>query len=90
MANHKSAFKRIRQNEKRRLQNRIQRGNMRASVKAVHNALDNGDAEAAKGLLQKAIALIASSSSKGILHRNAASRRISRLSLAYNKAVATK
>jgi small subunit ribosomal protein S20 len=90
MANHKSAFKRIRQNEKRRLQNRVQRGHMRASVKALRGALESGDTDAAEGLLLKAIAIIDSSRSKGVLHRNTASRRISRLSLAYNKAVAAK
>jgi small subunit ribosomal protein S20 len=88
MANHKSAIKRIRQNDKRRLQNRIQRGNMRASIKAVRTSLEEGKLEQAQGQLLKAIALIDSSNTKGVLHRNTASRKISRLTLAYNKAVA--
>ena len=88
MANHKSALKRIRQNEKRRVQHRIQRGNLRASVKAVRTAMADGNLEEAEVLLRTAIALIGSSSSKGVLHRNTASRRISRLTRAYNKAVA--
>ena len=90
MANHKSALKRIRQNDKRRVQNRIQRGNMRASVKAVRTAMADGKLDDAKALLRSAIALIDSSSSKGVLHKNTASRRISRLTRAYNKAVAAK
>ena len=88
MANHKSALKRIRQNETRRLRHRNQRGNMRAAVKAVHTALEEGKFEEAKGLLLTASALIDSTASKGVLHRNTASRRISRLTRAYNKAVA--
>ncbi len=90
MANHKSALKRIRQNDKRRLRNRVQRGNMRASVKAARTAMADGKLEDAEVLLRKAIALISSSSSKGVLHKNTASRRISRLTRAYNKAVAAK
>jgi small subunit ribosomal protein S20 len=88
MANHKSALKRIRQNETRRLRHRTQRGNMRAAVKAVRTALEEGKFEEAKGLLLTASALIDSTASKGVLHRNTASRRISRLTRAYNKAVA--
>jgi len=88
MANHKSALKRIRQNDKRRLRNRVQRGNMRASIKAVRTSLEEGNLEQAQGQLLKAIALIDSSTTKGVLHRNTASRKISRLTLAYNKAIA--
>ena len=88
MANHKSALKRIRQNEVRRLRNRTQRGNMRAAIKAVRTALEEGKLEEAHGLLLKANSLIDSTASKGVLHRNAASRRISRLTRAYNKALA--
>ena len=88
MANHKSALKRIRQNEVRRLRNRTQRGNMRAAIKEVRTALEEGRIEEAHGLLMKANRLIDSTASKGVLHRNTASRRISRLTRAYNKAVA--
>ncbi len=88
MANHKSALKRIRQSETRRLRNRTQRGNMRAAIKAVRTALEDGKLEEAQGLLLKANALIDSTASKGVLHRNTASRKISRLTRAYNKALA--
>ena len=88
MANHKSALKRIRQSETSRLRNRTQRGNMRAAIKAVRTALEDGKLEEAQGLLLKANALIDSTASKGVLHRNTASRKISRLTRAYNKALA--
>ena len=88
MANHKSALKRIRQNEVRRLRHRTQRGHMRAAIKAVRTALEEGKLKEAKGLLHTANALIDSTASKGVLHRNTASRRISRLTRAYNKALA--
>jgi len=90
MANHKSAEKRIRQTEKRRLRNRVQRGKLRSSIKAVRTALDTGNVDEAGTLLKTAIASIDSTASKGVLHKNAASRKISRLTLAYNKAVAAK
>ena len=90
MANHKSAEKRIRQTEKRRIRNRVQRGNMRSSIKAVRTALETGNIDEASTLLKTAVACIDGTASKGVVHRNAASRKISRLTRAYNKAAATK
>ncbi|MBJ93849.1 MAG: 30S ribosomal protein S20 [Rickettsiales bacterium] len=88
MANHKSALKRIRQNEKIRLRNRIQRGNMRSAIKAARTAIEQGSLEEARGLFLRATALIDSTASKGVIHRNTASRKISRLARAFNKAAA--
>jgi small subunit ribosomal protein S20 len=88
MANHKSALKRIRQNDKRRIRNRNQRGNMRSHIKAFRTAVDAGDVESAGIALGKTVSLIDHVRTRGVIHRNTAARRISRLNLAYNKLVA--
>ncbi len=88
MANHKSALKRIRQNDKRRLRNRDQRGNMRSHIKSFRTAVDAGDVEAAGTALRKAVSVIDHVQTRGVIHKNTAARRISRLTLAYNKLVA--
>ena len=85
MANHKSALKRIRQSEGRRLRNRLHRGRMRTEVKKFRTALDAGDKEAAATSLAEAIALIDRTRSKGVIHRNTAARKISRLQSAFNQ-----
>ena len=89
MANHKSAVKRIRQNEKHRLTNRVHRGAMRTEVKRFRAAVEAGDKETATTALASAIARIDANGGNAVLHRNTASRRISRLQLAYNKAFAS-
>ena len=48
MANHKSALKRIRQNEKRRLHNRVYRNRARTLVKQAREAIESGDADEAR------------------------------------------
>jgi small subunit ribosomal protein S20 len=89
MANHKSALKRIRQSEKRRQTNRVHRGAMRTEVKKFRAAIEAGDKEAAATALAAAVARTAATGSKGVLHKNTASRRISRLQLAFNRAFAS-
>ena len=89
MANHKSALKRIRQNDKRRMTNREHRGHMRSHIKTFRTAVDAGDVEAAGHALRKAISTIDHTRTRGVIHRNTAARRISRLTLAYNKLVAS-
>jgi len=89
MANHKSALKRIRQSDKRRQTNRLHRGAMRTEVKKFRAAVEAGDKEAAATALASAVARIDATGSKGVLHRNTASRRISRLQLAFNRAFAS-
>lgn len=79
MANHKSAEKRIRQNEKRRAINRSNRGEMRTEIKRLRTALNLGDVEKAQELLPAVVSVIDKSIQKGILHRNAAARHKSRL-----------
>lgn len=79
MANHASAEKRARQNDKRRMSNRVRKSEMRTAIKGVLVAVDAGDADAAGTALKSAVSLIDRAGQKGVIHRNQASRRVSRL-----------
>lgn len=85
MPNHKSAEKRVRQSERRRLVNRSNRTRLRSSVKDLRSALD-GHAKQAVALLPKTISEIDKAVQKGVLHRNAAARHKSRLTARVNQA----
>lgn len=85
MPNHKSAEKRVRQNEKRRDINRGNRGRLRTGVKKLRAALESGDTGAAQGLLPQTVSLIDKAVQKGVLHRNAAARYKSRLTVHVNE-----
>ena len=85
MANHKSAEKRNRQSQIRRLRNRTNRSQMKNAIRKVNEALATGSEEAAKEALRFAIPVIAKTASKGTIHKNSASRKISRLTLKVNK-----
>ena len=86
MPNHKSAEKRMRQNEKRRIVNRNNRGRLRTGVKKLRVALDGGEAEQLQTLLPQTVSLIDKAVQKGVLHRNAAARYKSRLTVRVNEA----
>ena len=88
MANHKQAEKRNRQRLKRRERNLTHLSSMRTFVKKVRKALDAGDVDGAKAALPTALSAIAKAASKGVVHRNTASRYISRLTLAMNRVAA--
>ncbi|RMF81101.1 MAG: 30S ribosomal protein S20 [Chloroflexi bacterium] len=79
MANHKSALKRIKQNEKRRLRNRKFRKTARTYVKQARTALDSGDIAAAREATREAVRKLDQVASKGIIHPKNAARRKSRL-----------
>jgi small subunit ribosomal protein S20 len=85
MANHKSAEKRIRQNERRNEVNRRNRSSLRTQVKALRAAIAAGDQEQAKAALNETVSLIDKSIQKGVLHRNAAARYKSRLTVRVNQ-----
>ena len=87
MANHKSAEKRNRQSQVRRLRNRMNRTQMKNMIRKVNEAVASGSEEAAKEALQQAIPVIARTASKGTIHQKAASRTISRLTKSVNKVV---
>ncbi len=79
MANHASSKKRIRQTAKRTIRNKKIRTTMRTYVKAVREAIAEGDKEAAEKALKTASRRIDMAVSKGIYHRKTGSRYISRL-----------
>ena len=86
MPNHKSAEKRVRQNERRRVVNRSNRSRLRTAVKELRTALDEGGKAAE--LLPKTVSEIDKAVQKGVLHRNAAARQKSRLTARVNQAAA--
>lgn len=79
MANIKSAIKRNKQNEKRRLRNRIYVGKARTTVKKARLAMEGNDLEGAREATLTAISALDKAAEKGILHKNNAARRKSRL-----------
>ncbi len=85
MPNHKSAEKRVRQNEKRRDINRGNRGRLRTGIKKLRAAMESGDAGSAQALLPATVSLIDKAVQKGVLHRNAAARYKSRLTVRVNE-----
>ncbi|NLX09071.1 MAG: 30S ribosomal protein S20 [Chloroflexi bacterium] len=79
MANHKSALKRIRSNERKRVRNRIVRSRARTEMKKARTLLDNGAVEEARAATLEAIRTLDKAAVKGILHPNNVARRKSRL-----------
>ena len=85
MPNHKSAEKRVRQNEKRRQVNRSNRTRLRSAIKKLRGEIGGGNSAE---LLPQTISTIDKAVQKGVLHRNAAARYKSRLTLSVNEASA--
>ena len=79
MANLPAAKKRIRQNAKRRVRNRVYRTRARSFVKVARENIGGGDAEAAVETVRKAVRELDVAASKGVIHRKNAARRKSRL-----------
>lgn len=79
MAHSLSAKKRIRQNEKHRAINKARKGQVKAQVRAFTEALATGDKTKATETLRAAIKKVDQVAAKGTLHKNAASRKKSRL-----------
>ena len=79
MANIKSAIKRNKQNEKRRVRNGIYRGKARTFVARAKAAIVSKDAEVAQAATLEAISALDKAAQKGVLHKNNAARRKSRL-----------
>jgi len=79
MANTKSAKKAIRQIARRTEVNKDRRTRMRSFVRKVEEAIAGGDKAAAADALKIAQPQIMSNAQKGILHKNTASRKVSRL-----------
>lgn len=79
MANTKSAKKAARQAVKRAVVNKNRKSRMRTFVKKVEDALATGDAAAATAALKAAEPVIMRTAQKGLVNKNAASRKVSRL-----------
>lgn len=85
MANIKSAKKRILVNRTKAERNKMIKSSVKTSIKKVRAAIDAQDKEAAKAALLAATSTIDKAASKGILHKNTASRKVSRLAKAVNE-----
>ncbi|MBN2061078.1 MAG: 30S ribosomal protein S20 [Deltaproteobacteria bacterium] len=85
MANHKSALKRARQNEGKRLRNLTYKTRAKKAIKQVRAAIAVKSDEQAKESLRKAVSIIQKSSSKGVIPRKRASRKISNLANQINR-----
>ncbi|MFO3795721.1 MAG: 30S ribosomal protein S20 [Anaerolineales bacterium] len=77
MANIKSQIKRMRQNEKRRLRNRMIRGQARAALKRALEAIESG--QVTDEIIRQAVSALDKAAEKGVLHKNNVARRKSRL-----------
>lgn len=89
MANNKSAEKRIRVAEQKRLRNRPYRTAARTFVKKAELAIRAGDQTAAATAVGDAISMLDRVAGKGIIHRNNAARRKSRLMQKFNRMAAS-
>ncbi len=79
MANHQSAKKRIRSTERRTEINRTRRGRIRTFVRNVEEAIASGDKASAETAMKTAMPELHRGVLRGILHKNTAARKISRL-----------
>lgn len=85
MANHKSALKKHRRDEKRRMINKMNRSRMRNRVKLLRKSLAEGNQEEARTLFPQVISIIDKTVIKGTIHKSTGSRYKSRLSLLMRK-----
>jgi small subunit ribosomal protein S20 len=81
----KSAMKQLRKSLKRREINRRNLSRLRTSIKKLRRAIEAGDARLARELLPQTISIIDKSIQKGVIHRNAAARYKSRLTILVNR-----
>ena len=88
MATHKSALKRHRQSLVRRERNRQVKGGIRKGTKRVYAAVEADDIETAQEWLQITIKRLDKAAEKGVIHKNNAARRKSRLTRLVNNAAA--
>ena len=85
MAAHKSAWKRYLQSEKRRTRNRSVKSALKTQLKKARAEIGAGTASPVAGEVKNAVAALQSASSKGVMHKRTAARRVSRLMKAATK-----
>ncbi len=86
MATHKSALKRVKQSEKKRQRNKAAMSAMKTLIKKVHTSMEGKDPKVASEHLKTATAYIDKIADKKIIHKNKASRLVSRLTAKVNRA----
>lgn len=85
MANIKSSIKRIHTAEVKTLRNKMVKSSVKTAVKKFETAVEKGNFDEAKALLVEVSAIIDRAAAKGVIHKNTASRKKSRLTLRLNK-----
>lgn len=88
MAHHKSAIKRNRQNQNRRMRNRVVKTQVKTASKKLSQVQKTGDTEAIDRELTRAQSIIDKAAKKGVIHRRTASRKKSRLARSVNRSAA--
>ncbi|OGP64061.1 MAG: 30S ribosomal protein S20 [Deltaproteobacteria bacterium RBG_16_42_7] len=84
MRKNKSAIKKTRQSEGKRLRNSHVKSTMKTRIKKVVNLVGSKETEDINSLFKNAISYIDKASSKGVIHRNNAARKVSRLTKKVN------
>ena len=84
MATHRSAEKRDRQAKKRRSRNAAVKSRTKTDIKKVLESVGSGEKESSEKALKNAIKVIKKAASKGVYHKNNASRKVSRLTKKVN------
>ncbi|NTV58127.1 MAG: 30S ribosomal protein S20 [Deltaproteobacteria bacterium] len=84
MATHPSAEKRDRQNKKHKIRNSAVKSKTKTEIKKVLAAVEELDRESSEKALKSAITVIKKAASKGVYHKNNASRKVSRLTKKVN------
>jgi small subunit ribosomal protein S20 len=88
MAHTKSALKRIRQDKKRNQRNQSAKSTVRTATRAFRETLEEGDAAKTQTSLRAATRTLSKAASKGVVRKQTAARRISRLARAAHKSLA--
>jgi small subunit ribosomal protein S20 len=84
MANHKSAAKKARRDDEARLRNRSNRSSLKTALKKFRAMVEAGSKTEAAAQLPAIVGMVDKAAKKGILHKNAADRHKSRLTLKVN------
>jgi len=85
LANHKSALKRARQSEIRRIRNKSYKTTAKNTIKGVRQAVASNSVEQAKEGFTKVVSVLQKTASKGVIHKKKAARQISRLARQVNQ-----
>ena len=84
MANHKSAIKRARQSEEQRVRNRSRKTRMKNVIRKLEESINSKSKETATEDLKLVVSIIEKTAALGVIHKNTASRKISRLTRRLN------